>query len=247
MTREEDKTAPDDAVEPLRRFAAHLSHRIRNPLSAIWNVLYHLKKQFPSDGDQGELLRIIEEEVYHFKVIGDELDLVAKPRKGSPTRVPLGVLFAELRGAVSRECAPAQEDRIDVRIADPDATVALDQRFLVAALKVLVFHVASRLDESEKIAIDAGKDGARLRVLFKAVPRAQFDIKEGQLRALLGADRGGAAGVSPLSMIQHAIGEHGGSLALVNAREDRADLLLDLPAEEEPSPDDPGSSRPSIF
>lgn len=202
----------EQKIEACRHFSLHVAHKIRNPLSALLNVLFQLKKSVAGDDRAGELMLILEEEIWHLKVMSDELALFARKSPDDMSDTDLGDFLKDFRERCIKDCVLFSDATIEIDPPREGLRVKFDQARGAALLESLIFHALVKTDERPKVTLSAGvEDG---HAVFSATFAGDCRLNvtpDGMRRIVTSREERVVADLS-MALVEHLVNRRGGSI-----------------------------------
>lgn len=151
-----------ERLATLGQLAGGVAHQIRNPLAAIMNATFVLKRHLPTDrhAHVDDALRVIHEEIRHADAIITALLDYARVRP--PVRRP--TVLAELleRVLVATPISPAIT--VERRIADGLPLFDVDPDHLREVISIVVRNAVEAMPEGGRVVVDARVEGEMLLI-----------------------------------------------------------------------------------
>jgi len=209
--REKKSTIPEK-IDACRQFSLHVTHKIRNPLSAMMNLVYQMKKHVTRTPQVDEMLAIFEEELCHLKLIGDELALFSRKSRGESCTMDMALFLKQLGSHFAKEYGLADAGLIAITTPAPPFPAEIEPAFTSLVLEALIFHALIRMEEKLPVNLSVRKEGACL--VFTIVVPAHCDIglARGRMEDLVASSEDRVIVNLPAAMLEHCIRQRGGSL-----------------------------------
>ncbi|MFH1435458.1 MAG: hypothetical protein ABIJ56_07050 [Pseudomonadota bacterium] len=221
--------ASDEKIDAIKKLSFHVAHRLRNPLAALMNVTYQIKKQLqPSDASR-ELIFMLEEEIYHMKIISDELALLAGCGAADTCLIKASELLAQFCTSFGRECTLVDDEVIETLIEGDDVSLEADPQFLFSMLKIVIFNILIRTDERQKVRISAGREGETLILSIQCAGKHDFAFREDALQDMLESPKESRVFSLSLAIIEYCLKADGGSMSMEESPAGSTKITLRLP------------------
>ena len=202
----------EEKLEACRRLSLHAAHKIRNPLSALLNVLFQLKKRAPDDEAGRELLVILEEEIYHLKILSDELALFSRNSPDERSETDLGAFLKGFRDRCVRDCVLFSDNGMEVDPPPKGLHAEMDPVRASAVLEALLFHALVKTDERPRVRLSAAVEQGR--VVFRAAldGPCHLNVQKDGLRRIATSGEDRVVADLSMSLLEHLVGRHGGRI-----------------------------------
>jgi light-regulated signal transduction histidine kinase (bacteriophytochrome) len=226
--REKKNTIPE-RIDACRKFSLHVAHKLRNPLSAMMNLAYQMKKHFPRTPQTDELFAIFEEELCHMKLIGDELALFSRKSPGESCTMDMALFLTQLGSHFAKEYGLADAGFVAVTTPDPPFSAEIEPAFASLVLEALIFNALIRMEEKRPVSISVRKEGGSL--VFSIVVPAHHDIglARGRMEDLVASSEERVIVNLPTAMLEHSLRQRGGSLEVAAQGSDATTIEVRLP------------------
>ncbi len=221
--------ASKEKIDAIKKLSFHVSHRQRNPLAALMNVTYQIKKQLQPSDNAGELMFILEEEIYHMKIISDELALLAGCGAADTCAINASELLKQFKNSFSSECTLVDDEALETRIEGEDVLLEADPQFLFSMLKIVIFNILIRTDERQKIRLSAGREGESLLLVIQCGERHDFAFQEDDLQDMLESPQERRVFSLPLAIIEYCLKVDGGGMSIEEKPPGSTRITLRLP------------------
>jgi two-component system sensor histidine kinase SenX3 len=226
-------------LEAVRRdFVANISHELKTPVGALGLLAETLLAEDDADVSRRLAERMLTEAFRVGRTIDDLLALSRIEAEEAPLRepVPVHLVVAE---AVERMRPAAEQQGIDVRVAEPRRTLTImgDRRQLVSALYNLLDNAVKYSDagSSVDVRVSVSTDGGRVAIEVEdhgiGIPTRDHErIFERFYRVDRGRSRDtGGTGLG-LAIVRHVAGNHGGEVRIASREGEGSTFTLVLPA-----------------
>jgi len=204
-------------------FLAMLAHELRNPLAPISAAADLLRIGRLDEARVRQSSAIIGRQVRHMTSLVDDLLDVSRVTRGLVTLARAPVAARSMVDEAIEQVRPMFEARrqaLDVRVADPGATVLGDKARLVQVLSNLLNNAAKYTPEGLRVEVAADVDAARGRLLLSVrdqgigmepeLTRHVFDLFTQAQRS---SDRSqGGLGLG-LALVKNLVELHGGTVS----------------------------------
>lgn len=141
------------SVKMVAEMAAGAAHELNNPLAVVSGRSQLLMRQVP-DEEMRSALEVIYAQAHRCSEIVGELMSFAKPQPAEPESIELAGLISRLHGQWMAKYR-FESDQIEVRLADPAATVWADRSHLTEVFDELVANATSAMSpEGGKLIIN---------------------------------------------------------------------------------------------
>lgn len=213
------------------RLAASIGHDIRNPLGAIGNAFYYVKKRLSGtglgeDARVAQVLGVIENELGTInRIVTDLLDY-ARERRPQLVACPLAPLVAD---AISVVPAPAHVT-IDNQVSDTLPVPDLDKDQFRQVIVNLVQNAAEAIPEGRqgRVVVTATVSDEEIRIAIAdngaGIPEEQLD----KIFEPLYTSKVKGTGLG-LSIVSNAVNRHGGTLEVQSRRNVGTTFTVRLP------------------
>jgi len=231
-----------DRIDANERFAADVSHEIKNPLASIKSAVESARAA-PDSASQNQMLAIVAQDVGRLdRLITDiarATRIEAETAKADLERVDLGALLYELTGAY----APAPDEPVSVEIvfkgAKPQGAIVLGQSGpLGQVFRNLIDNARSFSPPGGRVTVSAqvvrSKDGALVRAVVEddgpGIPPENLEtvFRRFYTERPKGVAFGGNSGLG-LSIARQIVGAHKGRIYAENRAPAGARLVVELP------------------
>ncbi len=205
--------------------AASIAHELRNPLAAIQNARYLLRRFLP-EGDEklAEYLAIIDQEVRAADGIVDNLLEMSRSKDPIIESADLGVVVGNALGYVK------ELEGIELETSfDPDPfEVESDPRQLCQVLANLITNSAQAMEGVGRLSVEARRDvTASVIVVSDSGPGIPDELRRSVFEPLFTTKAKGTG--LGLPICRQILERHGGSLELLNPTEGGARFEIRLP------------------
>ena len=229
MINPSNKKAPDEKIDAIKKLSFHVAHRLRNPLAALMNVTYQIKKQLQPSDTAGELMLILEEEIYHMKIISDELALLAGCGAEDTCLIKASELLQQFRSSFSRECTLVNDEVLETRMEGEDVSLEADPQFLFSMLKIVIFNILIRTDERQKVILSASREGDGLLLSIQCSDKHDFAFREDDLQDMLESPQKRRVFSLSLAIIDYCLKADGGGMSIEEKPPGSTRITLRLP------------------
>jgi PAS domain S-box-containing protein len=226
----ERKLAEDKLRAADRRkdeFLAMLAHELRNPLAPISAAADLLRIGRFDEARVRQSSAIIGRQVRHMTRLVDDLLDVSRVTRGLVTLVRAPVSARTIVDEAVEQVRPlleARHQRLEMDLADPDATVLGDKARLVQVLSNLLNNAAKYTPEHRCVALSARVDPARTHLLLAVrddgigiEPELTAHVFDLFTQAQRSIDRSqGGLGLG-LALVKNLVELHGGTVACTSA------------------------------
>jgi two-component system sensor histidine kinase ChvG len=231
-----------DRIDANERFAADVSHEIKNPLASIKSAVESARAaQDPAQ--QNQMLGIVAQDVHRLDRLVTDIArasrIEAETARGDLGRVDLGAMLFEL----VRAYAPAPDETADVEVvfkgAKPEGAVVLGQDGpLGQVFRNLIDNARSFSPQGGRVtvsaAVERNKDGAIVQAQIDdqgpGIPPENLEtvFERFYTQRPKGAAFGGNSGLG-LSIARQIVNSHGGRIYAQNLEDGGARLVVELP------------------
>ena len=214
----QEQLARSEKLAAIGQLAGGVAHDLRNPLGAIDNAIYYLKKRLnasdtvESNPRIGQFLQIAEEEVEHSNAIIS--DLMSFARVGAPSLTPTRL------GEVVGNALSTMETRENVHVImqfDPDLPeVMADGEQLYRVFINLAVNAQDAMPEGGELTITAGGVDGHAGVAFEDTGAGITEEDMKKIFEPLFTTKTKSTGMG-LSVCQQIVAKHGGTIEVSSA------------------------------
>jgi signal transduction histidine kinase len=201
-----------EKLKACRKLSLHAAHKIRNPLSALLNVLFQLKKRAPADDTGRELLVILEEEIYHLKILSDELALFARDLPEEKSDTYLGVFLKGVKDRCIRDCVLFSDKMMEIDPPTKDLHAEFDVEHAGAVLEAVIFHALVKTDERPKVRLSAAVKNGRVVFTASFDGTCHLSVQRGGLMRIVNSSEEKVVADLSMALIEHLVEQRGGSV-----------------------------------
>jgi len=205
--------------------SASIAHDLRNPLGAVRNASYYLKRRLAGGpAEIIEYLEIIDQEVAAAdRIIGNLLG-VARTKEPVKREVDLARMVEEALGAAGR----GRDIRCRMRLAPEPFSLQADPDQLRQVIENLLSNAAHAMGGRGEIVIEARRDEGGDRIVFRdSGPGVAPEVAERLFEPLVTTHPAGTG--LGLTICRQIVERHGGAIALVDRDEKGAAFEIRLP------------------
>ncbi len=247
-----DTLKEKDRLATLGEMSAGLAHEIRNPLAAIKGAA-QLLDPAQLEGEDGELLQVIVDEVDRLNAVVSQFLDYARPHRG--TFSPLSVNDAVMRTVQLMTHDLPDTVQVETDLTEDLPDVSGDAEQLQQVLINLILNAKEAMEEKGSIHISTSLErrgyGAHNRQVVMRVKDSGPGLSEQAKRGLFipfFTTKHHGTGLG-LALCQRIVKNHGGSIDAYGALGEGATFVLRLPAlpkkKPKPNQDDSTTSAPS--
>jgi len=231
-----------DRIDANERFAADVSHEIKNPLASIKSAVESARTAHDPT-QQSQMLGIVAQDVQRLDRLVTDIArasrIEAETARGDLAVVDLGALLYEL----TRAYAPPPDETADIEVVfagpKPEGAFVLGQDGpLGQVFRNLIDNARSFSPHGGRVTVSASiqrsKDGAFVRALIEdqgpGIPSENLEtvFERFYTQRPKGAAFGGNSGLG-LSIARQIVNSHGGRVHAQNRAEGGARLIVELP------------------
>ncbi len=225
LTRTRSDLVRKTRMATIGQVAASIAHELRNPLAAIQNARYLLRRFLP-EGDEklAEYLAIIDQEVRAADGIVDNLLEMSRAKDPVVESGDLGVVVGNALGYVK------DLEGIELTMSfDPDPfEIESDPRQLCQVLANLITNSVQAMGGTGRLSIDARRDvTANVVVVSDNGPGVPKELHRSVFEPLFTTKAKGTG--LGLPICRQIVERHGGSLEMLDSTEDGARFEIRLP------------------
>lgn len=215
-------------LEACRKLSLHVAHKIRNPLSALLNVLFQLKKKLPEDETNRELLVILEEEIWNLKVLSDELALFSKNLPEERGDTDLGAFLTGFRERCITDCVLFSDEIIDIDPSSKGLHAEFDQACAGVVLEALLFHALIKTDERPRVRLSAAVEDGHVVFTAAFAGACHLNIQPGGLKRIVTSGEDRVVADLSMALLEHLVGTRGGRIDVSEAGPASTSITLTL-------------------
>ena len=232
-----------DRIDANERFAADVSHEIKNPLASIKSAVESARAAKDHEG-QNRMLAIVAQDVGRLDRLITDISrasrIEAETARGDLERVDLGAMLHDLAGAYAAPPDEIEHVHVTFRSPTPEGAIVLGQAGpLGQVFRNLIDNARSFSPEggSVTVAVEApphAKDGAFVRATVEdegpGIPPENLEtvFERFYTQRPKGAAFGGNSGLG-LSIARQIVTAHEGRIYAQNRAEGGARLIVELP------------------
>lgn len=236
------KAENDEKIEACKKYSLYVAHKVRNPLSALLNILYQLKKQPGLGKDARELLFILDEEIYQLRLVCDELSLFSKKSVGETCLLNVSTLLNQFKRDFLKECVLADKDTLEIDVEDPRLSFDFHPHFFCTVLKTIVFNLLVKAEEKQKIKITACSKGKNLVIFINSLKKLDLGMRKNGIDEILASGEEKVVTNLSLALVEHCISEQAGTFSIKEGKNETMGIELTLPLKRRP----PGKSASPV-
>lgn len=225
---ETSKDLLEGKLEACRKLSLHVAHKIRNPLSALLNVLFQLKKRVPDDDIGRELLVILEEEVWHLKVLSDELALFSKNSPEERSDTDLGTFLIGFKERCLKDCVLFCDTDMEIDPPPEGLHAPFDPARTGAVLEALLFHALVKTDERPKVTLSAAVENGKVVFTAAFAGDCHLIVQPGGLERIVTSDEDRVVADLSMALLENLVGLHGGRIEVSEPGPDSTIITLTL-------------------
>lgn len=225
---ENGKDILEGKLEACRKLSLHVAHKIRNPLSALLNVLFQLKKRVPEDDTGSELLVILEEEIWHLKVLSDELALFSKNAPEESSLTDLGTFLTGFRERCIKDCVLFGDGILEIDPSPMGLQAEFDQACAGAVLEALIFHALVKTDERPRVRISAAVEEGHVVFTASFAGACHLNVQPEGLKRIVTSGEDRVVADLSMALLEHLVGIRGGRIEVSGDGADSTTITLTL-------------------
>ena len=226
----QDQLIRSEKLAAIGQLAGGIAHDLRNPLGAINNAIYYLKRRLgtteiaESNPRIGQFLQIAEEEVAHSNAIIS--DLMSFARVGAPSLSPTNL--GELVGNTLSNMEIRDNVRIVQQLDSDLPAVMADEEQLYRVFVNLVNNAQDAMPDGGELIISTRKVDGNVEIAFRdtGVGISADDMKKLFQALFTTKTKGTGLG---LAVSQQIVAKHGGSIQATSSPGDGTTFTVRLP------------------
>jgi signal transduction histidine kinase len=227
LRQAQDALVRAERLTALGEMASVVGHELRNPLAAVINALYLLRRHLgdPADDRYEKHLAMAERETGKAASLAEDLTAFVRPRQPRKEQVELADVVHEVV-----EAAPPP-DHVDLDVDAEAVSVLADRRQLAEVLTNLVTNAYQAVDEGGSVRVSARRrgDAAELAVEDSG-PGLDAALSERVFEPFFTTKHDGTG--LGLAIVRRLVEAHGGSVAFERPVDDHgARVVVHLPGE----------------
>lgn len=230
LTKVKDELVRHTRLATIGQVAASIAHDLRNPLGAIRNAGYYLKRHVPDDQAKWrEYLEIIEHEVLSAdQIISNLMDMV---RAKHPTKQ-----LVDLRDAVGEAFSRiinAEDVTLDMSTVPRGLTIHADKNQFQQVLRNLLDNAVQAMEARGRVMVHAADDGVFDTIeISNDGPGIPEHLQDRVFEPLF-TTRAKGTGLG-LAICRQLIERHGGRIDLISGGNRGVCFVIRLPKRQEP-------------
>jgi len=204
--------------------SASIAHDLRNPLGAVRNASFLLKRHFPQGAHPLDLLKIIDQEVSRADQIITRLLVMARTQTPHKQKIDLGQTIAAVFGRIGGV------DQVHLVLSmKPDPFwVHADPVELDLVISNLLINAAHAMSGKGTLSVEAIHDDGEDRIVFHDTgPGIAPEIMDTLFDPLVTTKSNGTG--LGLTICRQIVGKHGGTIQAANAPDGGAVFTIRLP------------------
>ena len=238
LTEAQDQLVRKEKLAAIGQLAGGIAHDLRNPLGAIKNALYYLKRRMATSEAAranpriGQFLEIMDDEVQHASQIISDLMSFARVRK--PSLSPTNVVEV-LDGSLS---SLAMNDGVQVvRDLEPELPVVMaDRDQLYGVFLNLAGNAQEAMSEGGRLTVGARHADGHLEISFADTGAGMGEELLAKIFEPLFTTKAKGTGLG-LAVCQEVVQAHGGSIRVQSAPGRGSTFTVVLPLDADVPPE----------
>jgi len=202
----------EEKLEGCRKLSLHVAHKIRNPLSALLNVLFQLKKQVNEDEAGRELLVILEEEIWQLKILSDELAHFAKNAPDEKSDTDLGAFLKGFKDRCIKDCVLFSGNILEIDPPPKGLHAEFDPAHAGAVLEAVIFHALVNTDERPGVRLSTAVEGGHVVFTATFAGTCSLSIQPGGLSRIVTSGEERVVADLSMALLEHLVGRRGGRI-----------------------------------